>query len=303
VYLPIKSDATRIAALVSGEVDFVLDPSPQDLARLGSTPGIKLLEGRENRVIFLGFDQFRDQLLYSDVKGRNPFKDSRVRQAIYYAINEDAIRSRVMRGLAVPTGSLIASQVDGYSAAAARRLPYDLSAAQQLLAAAGYPQGFQVTLDCPNNRYVLDEQVCLAIAAMLARVNITVRVATLPRAQYFPKLQKNDTSFYLLGILPTTHDAWISLFSIAHSVGKEGAGDWNFGHYSNARFDALTDQIRAEMDTAKRNRLIEQALLVHNADVAHIPLHQQITPWAMRANVRAVHTPDNFLEVRWVSVN
>ncbi len=303
VYRPIKSDATRIAALISGEVDFVLDPPPQDIPRLTSTPGVSILQGRENRVIFLGFDQFRDELLYSNVKGKNPFKDLRVRQAVYLAIDVEAIRAKVLRGLAVTTGSLIAGQVNGYNAAADKRLPHDPARAKQLLAEAGYPSGFQVTLDCPNNRYIQDEQVCQAIASMLAKVGITLRIDALPRAQYFPKIQKGDTSFYMLGILPTTHDAWSSLFSIAHSVGKEGAGDWNFGRYSNPKMDALIDAIRVEMNPANRNQLIEQALLLHNADVAHIPLYQQVTPWAMRSSVKAVHTPDNFLDIRWVNVN
>lgn len=302
VYLPIKSDATRVAALVSGEVDFMLDPSPQDIPRLRATPGIAILQGRENRVIFLGFDQYRDELLYSNVKGRNPFKDLRVREAIYQAIDVEAIKAKVLRGLAVPTGSLVAAQVNGYSASADKRLPYDPARARQLLTEAGYPSGFRVTLDCPNNRYIQDEQVCQAIAAMLAKVGIAVRLDALPRVQYFPKIQKGDTSFYLLGILPTTHDAWISLFSIAHSVGKEGAGDWNFGRYANPKVDALIDAIRVELDPTKRNRLIEQALILHNADVGHIPLYQQVIPWAMRSNIKAVHTPDNFLEIRWVSV-
>jgi peptide/nickel transport system substrate-binding protein len=304
VYRPIKSDATRVAALVSGEVDFVLDPPPQDIPRLSATPGVSILQGRENRVIFLGFDQFRDQLLYSNVKGKNPFKDLRVRQAVYLAIDVETIRAKVLRGLAVPTGSLVAAQVNGYGAAADKRLPYDPARAKQLLGEAGYPSGFEVTLDCPNNRYIQDEQVCQAIAAMLAKIGITIRLDALPRAQYFPKIQKGDTSFYLLGILPTTHDAWISLFSIAHSVDeKTGAGDWNFGRYSNPKLDALMDAIRMEMDPVKRNQLIEQALSLHNADVAHIPLYQQVTPWAMRANVKALHTPDNFLDIRWVNVN
>jgi|SRR6202521_2428014 len=303
LYRPIKSDATRIAALTSGEIDFVLDPPPQDIPRLASAPGLSILQGRENRVIFLGFDQFRDELLYSNRKGKNPFKDRRVRQAVYQAIDVEAIRAKILRGLAVATGSLIAGQVNGYSAAADKRLPYDPVRARALLAEAGYPEGLQVTLDCPNNRYIQDEQVCQAIASMLSKVGITLRLDALPRAQYFPKIQKTDTSFYMLGILPTTHDAWSSLFSIAHSVGNEGAGDWNFGRYSNPKVDALIDAIRVEMNPGKRNQLIEQALLLHNADVAHVPLYQQVTPWAMRSNVKAVHTPDNFLDIRWVNVN
>ncbi len=226
-----------------------------------------------------------------------------MRQAIYQAIDIDTIRNKIMRGLSVPAGSLIAAQVAGYSSAADKRPAYDPAKSRQLLADAGYANGFKVTLDCPNNRYVHDEQVCVAIAAMLAKIGIDTRVGALPRAQYFSKIQKSDTSFYLLGILPTTHDAWSSLYAIAHSPGKDGAGDWNFGRYANPKVDALIDGIRVELDADRRNRMIEQALLLHNADVGHVPLHQQVIPWAMRANVRVVHTPDNFLEMRWVNVD
>jgi peptide/nickel transport system substrate-binding protein len=302
VYLPIKSDATRVAALVSGEVDLVLDPPPQDVARLKASPNISIVEGRENRVIFLGFDQHRDELLYSNVKNKNPFKDLRVRQAVYHAIDIEAIKAKMMRGLAVPTGSLVAAQVNGYSVAADQRLPFDPARAKQLLTEAGYPNGFAVTLDCPNNRYVHDEEICQASAGMLTKVGISVKLNTMPRTTYFTKVQKTDTSFYLLGILPTTHDAYASLFTIAHTIGKEGAGEWNLGHYSNPKLDALIDAARVELDNDKRNRLLADALMLHNADVAHVPLHQQVIPWAMRANVKAVHTPDNFLEVRWVNI-
>ncbi|MES2355003.1 MAG: ABC transporter substrate-binding protein [Pseudomonadota bacterium] len=303
VYLPIAADATRLAALASGEVDFVLDPSPQDIARLKSTAGIKIVEGPENRVIFLGFDQFRDELLYSNVKGKNPFKELGVRAAIYQVINVEAIKTKIMRGLAIPTGSLVAPQVSGYSTEAAHREPFNLVEARKILAEAGYPNGFQVTLDCPNNRYINDVDVCQAIAAMLAHIGIEVKLNLLPKAQFFSKIQKYDTSFYLLGILPTTHDAWNSLFSMAHSQGWEGGGDWNIGRYADTEMDSLIDAIRVEMNSTKRNKLIEDALLLHNEDVVHIPLYQQVTPWAMRANVRVVHTPDNFLELRWVNID
>jgi len=301
--LPIRSDATRIAALVSGEVDFVLDPPPQDIVRLKRTNGLKVVEGNEDRVIFLGFDQFRDELLYSNVKGKNPFKELGVRLAIYEAIDIEAIKNKIMRGLAVPTGSLIAQQVNGYSAAAASRTPFDPIQAKQLLADAGYPNGFQVTLDCPNDRYIRDAEVCQAIAGMLARINIDVKLNALPRTQFFPKVHRSDTSFYLLGILPTTHDAWISLFTIIHSKGWEGGGDWNLGHYVNAEVDQLIDALHTEMNPSMRNKMIETALLLHNRDVGHIPLYQQVIPWAMRANVNVVHTRDNFLELRWVKLD
>ncbi len=169
VYTPIKSDATRTAALLSGEIDFLLDPVPQDIARLKQTSSIKVIEGAENRTIFIGMDQFRDELQYSDVKGKNPFKDVRVRQALYHAIDIEAIKKAVMRGSSDPTGSIIQRAVLGWTPASHERLPYDEKKAKELLTAAGYPNGFAVTLDCPNNRYINDEEICKALVSMWAK--------------------------------------------------------------------------------------------------------------------------------------
>lgn len=302
IYQPVKSDATRIAALLSGELDFVLDPPVQDIERLkrGAT---KVVEGNENRTIFLGFDQHRDELLYSNVKGKNPFKDLRVRQAIYHAIDADAIKSRIMRGLSLPTGSIIAPQVNGYTKAVDVRLPVDREKAKKLLAEAGYPNGFEVTLDCPNNRYINDEEICQAITAMLAQIGVKVQLNAMPRATYFAKIQKYDTSFYLLGWGVPTFDALYSLQSLARTVGAGGDGNFNLGRFSNAKFDALVDRIKVETDQEKRNAMIVEALKLHNAEVAHVPLHHQVIPWAMRSNVDVVHRADNRVEMRWVKVN
>ena len=303
VYTPVKSDATRTAALLSGELDFVLDPAPQDLARLRGNPAIKVVEGAENRTIFLGFDQFRDELLYSDVKGRNPFKDLRVRQALYHAINIEAIQKAVMRGSSDPTGAIIQRAVNGWTEEAHRRLPFDQKKARELLAAAGYPNGFSFTLDCPNNRYINDEDICKALVTMWAQIGLKVSLNAMPRATYFPKIQKNDTSAYLLGWGVPTFDALYSLQSLARTVGKGGDGNFNLGKVSNPEFDRLVDAMKVEVDQKKRNRLIADALLIHNREVMHIPLHNQVIPWAMRKNVTVVHRADNRLEARWVRVD
>jgi peptide/nickel transport system substrate-binding protein len=302
VYQPIKADATRIAALISGEIDFVLDPPLQDLERL-KRGGTRIVEGNENRTIFFGFDQQRDELLYSNVKGKNPFKDLRVRQAIYHAIDADAIKSRIMRGQALPTGSIIAPQVNGYTKEIDVRLPLDRAKAKTLLAEAGYPNGFEVTLDCPNNRYINDEEICQAVTAMLAQVGIKANLNAMPRAAYFPKIQKYETSFYMLGWGVPTFDALYSLQSLAMTVGKGGDGNFNLGRFSNAKFDELVTQIKVEIDQEKRNAMIVDALKIHNAEVAHVPLHHQVIPWAMRSNVNVVHRADNRLELRWVQIN
>ncbi len=165
IYTPIKSEATRVAALLSGEVDFMLDPSPQDLGRLRNNANLKVIDGVENRTIFLGMDQFRDELPGSNVKGKNPLKDVRVRKALYQAIDSASLNRVTMRGLSQPTGALVAPQVAGWSEAVHQRFPFDQEASKKLLAEAGYPQGFEVDFACPNNRYINDEEICQAITA------------------------------------------------------------------------------------------------------------------------------------------
>jgi peptide/nickel transport system substrate-binding protein len=303
VYTPIKSEATRTAALLSGEIDFVLDPAPQDIARMKQNPAVKVVEGAENRTIFLGFDQFRDELQYSNVKGKNPFKDLRVRQALYQAIDIEAIKRAVMRGSSDPTGAIIAPQVHGWTKEANQRLPYNVDAAKKLLVDAGYPNGFEFTLDCPNNRYINDEEICKALAAMWARIGLKVNVNAMPRATYFPKIQKFDTSAYLLGWGVPTFDALYSLQSLARTVGAGGDGNFNLGRVSNAEFDKLVDGMKSEVDVKKRDEMIARALALHNQQVMHIPLHNQVIPWAMRKNVNVVHRADNRLSAEWVKID
>ncbi|WP_114376056.1 ABC transporter substrate-binding protein [Elioraea thermophila] len=304
VYRPIASDATRIAALLSGEVDFVMDPPLQDLERLKRAPNITVLEGPEVRTLFFAMDVKRDELLYSSVKGKNPFKDLRVRQALYHAIDIEAIRTRVMRGQAIVTGTLFPPQVNGYAKEWDKRLPFDPARARALLAEAGYPQGFEVTLDCPNNRYINDEQICQAVAAMWTRVGVNTRLNAMPLAQFFPKIQREDTSIYLLGWGVPTLDALYSIQSLlATRDGRPGNGIWNYGNYSNPRMDALVETIKNESDPEKRNAAIAEAMRIYHEDVPHIPLHHQMIPWAMRANITMPHMANNQPYMRWARVN
>ena len=301
-FLSIKSDATRVSALIAGNVDLILDPPPQDVPRLRKQPGIKVVEGPENRIIFFGFDQSRDELLYADVKGKNPFKDRRVREAIYRAIDIESLRRVTMRGLALPTGSITPSPLAS-NAEAEKRLPYDTARAKQLLADAGYPSGFGFTLDCPNNRYINDEQICVAVAGMLAKIGLRVRVNAQPRAIYFARLPKRDTSAYMLGWGGAITDAQTILTPVLHSPDNKGAGDYNWGNYKNAKLDALIDAARTESDAAKRKKIIADAIAEHNAQIHHVPLHRQVIPWAMRQNVQVVHRADNWVETQWVRVD
>ena len=299
----IANDATRVAALLSGEVDFVLDPPIQDLNRLRAAPGVKVLEGPEVRTLYIVFDVFRDELLYSDVKGRNPFKDLRVRQALYHAIDIQAIQRTTMRGQSVVTGTLFPEQVNGYAKEEDVRLPFDPNRARALLAEAGYPNGFSVTLDCPNNRYINDEQICQAIAAMWARVGVRTALKAQPIASFFAQIQRDDTSVYMLGWGVPTLDALYSFQSLLASRGSApGDGIWNFGRYSNPRMDELVARMKTEAGPA-RQAAVREALKLYREDVPHIPLHHQMIPWAMRANLSIPHAANNQPFFRWAVVN
>ena len=224
VFLPIANAATRVAALISGEID-MMEPVPlQDVQRLQRDPNLKVLQGPELRTIFLGMDQKRDELLFSNVKGKNPFKDRRVRQAFYQAIDIEAIRSRIMRGAATPSGLMVAPGINGFDAALNKRLPYDPAAAKKLLAEAGYPDGFEVTMNCPNDRYVNDAEICQAVAVMLARIGVKVDLVAETKATYFPKVLSRNTSFYLLGWTPGTYDSHNPLFSLMSTPGRGRTG-------------------------------------------------------------------------------
>ncbi|MBL8520322.1 MAG: ABC transporter substrate-binding protein [Betaproteobacteria bacterium] len=302
-YVPIKSNATRMAALMSGEVDLLTDPPIQDLERLKKVADVKLLQINEARVIFLGFDVARDELKHASVKGRNPFKDRRVREAVRLAIDTRLIEQKVMRGHARAIGSMISEGIVGYSArAAVPHLP-DLARAKKLLAEAGYPDGFSVTLDCTNDRYILDEQLCTAVAGMITRIGIVTTANPKPKAIFFQRVDvaNRDTSLFIFGAFPTTVDAHTILESYLHSIVK-GRGDFNSAGYSNPKMDALVTASLSELDTATRNRIIEEALMLNKEEAAYIPLHQQRPSWAMRKTIDTPARLDNNLDLRFVTV-
>ena len=299
VYTTIKSDATRMAALAAGDLDVVLDPPLQDVEKLARDARIRIYREPENLVFFLGMDQARAELAYSDVKGRNPFKDRRVRLAIYQALDVDAINRVVMRGLAVPAAAMLPNpEAAGVPQDLIKRFPYDVAAAKKLLAEAGYPNGFAVELDCQNVR----EAVCTAIAGMLARIGVRVKVNSLANPRYFAKGQARDTSFYFLGWGGSNTDAIFTLQPLLHGRSAQGDGDYNWGDYRDAAMDAAIDRAKVEMDPAKRQAAINEAIRIQHENVYHVPIHRRMAPWASRANVEVVHRPDSWLEVAWVKV-
>jgi len=295
-WITIKSDATRLAALSSGELDLVLDPPYQDIARLKTDPRFTLQQAPDLGQQYLAFDLARAELQGSDVKGRNPFQDLRVRQAVYHAINVPLIIDKVLRGQAVPTGALLSTLVDGSPAELDRRLPYDPARARALLGEAGYANGFGVTLDCVNVAW--REAVCQAVTAMLTQVGIRTTLRTAPSNAFFPKLTSASASFYEVGWTPTP-DAWASLNGLLHTWDRGGGGTFNGGRYSNPKLDTLIDNIRVEPDLTRRRAMVTTALRLAAEDLPLIPLYRRTLTWAMTKKVSVVQWPSDTLELRW----
>ena len=305
IFQTIKSDATRVAALLSGDID-MMDPVPvQDIERVKAAPNATVLIGPEIRTIFLNLNSFRDELLYSNVKGKNPFKDARVRKAIYQAIDIEAIHSKVMRGMSVNSALMISPLL--YSRAAEfKRHPYDVAAAKKLLTEAGYPQGFEVEMDCPNDRYVNDEGICQAVAQMLSRIDIKVKLNSMPKAKYFEKAgptKKYNSSFNLLGWTPGSLDSWNVIANIIGCRDADGKGaTFNYGGYCNPKLTELNKQILVEVDTKKRDELIAQAFRINHEEAGVLPLHQQSLIWGVSKKVQMVQRADNQILFYWVKM-
>jgi len=303
IFTPISSDATRVAALLSGEIDMMYPVPVQDIKRINSNAGTSVLSGPELRTVFLGFNQSDNELSCSDVKGKNPLKDVRVRQAFYQAINIEAIKKKIMRNLSDPSAIMISPKLFQPQGKDFKRLPYDPSNAKKLLAEAGYPDGFELCMDCPNNRYVNDEQICQAVVSMLAKIGVNVNLKAQPKAQYFKKILAYDTEFYMLGWTPSSFDSYNVLYNLIDSRDKKsGRGKFNLGGYSNIRVDNLTDQILSETNLDKRGQMIKEAYQILNDEVGYIPLHQQALAWGATNKIELKQRPDNQFKWRHVVV-
>jgi peptide/nickel transport system substrate-binding protein len=294
-YTPITDPKGRIAALLEGDLDLLTDPPLSALEQIRNAPGLKLTEGAELRTIYLGLDQASQELRSSNVNDRNPFSDRRVRQAIYHAIDIEAIRADVMQRLSIPAGMMVPPRALGYALELDKRLPHDPEAAKALLAEAGYPEGFSVTLDCPNNRYINDEAICRAIAAQLGKVSLDVAVNAQPKDVIFAKVDNRETDFYLLGRgTYDSHDVFISHY---RTGGAENASG-----YSNPKVDELIKKIDATMITYARDAMIEEVWKIVLDDIVYIPLHYQMIVWAMHDNLEIPVFPFNrpiFAEARF----
>ncbi|MEO8937670.1 MAG: ABC transporter substrate-binding protein [Burkholderiaceae bacterium] len=304
VYTPIASDATRVAALLSGALDLVQDPPPQDLARFQRDDAFRITSGPENRIIFLGMDQHRSALEGSDIVDRNPFKDRRVREALSKAIDVAALSSKIMRGQSIPTGCMATSPAGCPDPTLERIQPVDIAGSSRLLGEAGYPNGFSVTLDCPNDRYINDRDLCVAIAGMLARIGVRARVDALPKALYFPKLSRTDTSFYLHGWGGSITDAQDVLDAILHSTNPASSkGSINYGRTTDPALDRLIDAAGIEMDPVRRKRLLVDAMALAAREHHYIVLHRQKLTWVSRKNVVPVLLPSNIVRVEWIRID
>ncbi len=269
---PVANPATRVAALLSRELDLIYPVPLQDVARLQSQAGLKVVQGPTARTTYFGLDTERETLL--DQPGvKNPLRDARVRRAILQAIDMNAIHRVVMRGFGQIAGLPIAPQVQGFDAELNKRLPYSQDAAKKLLAEAGYPNGFTITLNCPNNRYINDEAICTAIVPMLARVGITARLNAMNFSQFIPAGQNGQFQFYMLGWTPGNFDISNPLRELLTMT--KGAGTFNWGRYQNPTVESLRDRIAVETTPQVRNALAKQALKQIVDDVAVIPIHQE----------------------------
>ncbi|MFK7869459.1 MAG: ABC transporter substrate-binding protein [Roseobacter sp.] len=302
VYTPIQNAATRVAALLSGEVDFIQDVPVQDLERVASTDGLDVRTAPQNRVIFFGLNAGDADLANDDVEGANPLADVRVREAMNLAINRDAIQQVVMRGQSSPAGMIAPPFVNGWNAEMDSSAVTDLDRAKELMAEAGYGDGFSIQLDCPNDRYINDEAICQASVGMLAQIGITVNLDAKPKAQHFPLLSNLETDFYMLGWGVPTYDSEYVFNFLVHGRGEK-YGSWNATRYNNDGLNAQIVALASETDLEKRDGMINDIWQVVQAEKLYIPIHHQVLNWGMAANVDTIVAPDDTAKFKYFTFN
>lgn len=304
VFTPINNAATLVSALLSGEVDLVMPLPLQDIARVEAADSVKVVSSAEARSMYLGMDQWRDQIIESPVKG-NPFLDLRVRQAFAHAVDAQAIIDRVMQGQATLATQYVMDKVNGYNPAL-KQLEYNVETAKALLAEAGYPDGFELTMDCSTDRYVNDGQICQAVVSLLARVNVKVNLIAQPKAQFFPKVVAPDfgTSFFLLSWTPSTMD---SLNVFQNVLGTRdldnGVGAWNISGCSVPEADMLVKEAAVMMDPAAREAVLQGAMALMVENVCLVPLHVQQLVWGAADNIDVVQHPTFEFPLEYFNVN
>jgi|TARA_R110002072_G_scaffold4706_15_gene32933 peptide/nickel transport system substrate-binding protein len=283
VLKPIPSDGPRVAALLAGDVDMIGKPPTQDIEQLKANENINIVTGLSNRVIYLHFDHQQEPTPgVNGGTGKNPFKDVRVRQAVSKAINREAIVARIMGGIAQPAGQLLPPGMFG-SNPDLKVEKYDPEGAKKLLAEAGYPDGFTLVLGTPNDRYINDEKIAQAVAQMLSRVGIKTTVDASTKSVFFKRRNKYEFSFYMAGWGSGTGEMSSPLRALVATRDKDrGYGGTNRGRYSNAKLDGLIEQALQTVDEKAREKLLMEASKVAMEDYAILPLHYEVTPWALR---------------------
>ena len=299
VFLPIETPATALAALLSSEIDMLATVPVRDVERLRQADGITTFEGLETRVIMLGFAHQAETLVDTDTP--NPFRAGQVRAAVARAIDVAAIDTVLMSGMAAPASQLTPAGLSGYAQARDARPPLDRDAARALLADAGVGDGFAFQFKCTNDRYINDEAVCQAIVGMLAQIGLEARLEAMPVRTYWTELRAGNFDMFLLGWSPGTFDAEHPIRFLAHTP-TDALGTWNFGGYSNPRIDALLPAIQQELDPAARQDMLTEAAAILQDEVAYVPLYVEPLVWAARDGIDLVQRPDNFFQLRWVTV-
>ncbi|MEM6944604.1 MAG: ABC transporter substrate-binding protein [Pseudomonadota bacterium] len=292
VYTPIQNAATRIAALLSGEVDFIQDVPVQDLGRVEAAEGLVVRTAPQNRVIFFGMNQGADDIATDNVDGRNPLKDAKVRKAMNMAINREAIQKVVMRGQSRPAGVIMPPFVNGWNQELDDVTASNVAEAKALMAEAGYRDGFSITLNCPNDRYINDEAICQAVVGMMGQIGIAVGLDAKPKAQHFPLITQGETDFYLLGWGVPTFDSEYIFNFLVHTRGDE-RGSWNGTGYSNADVDAMIQTLSSETDLEKRNATIAEIWDQVQEDILYLPVHHQVLNWGMKDAIQFDVQPED----------
>jgi peptide/nickel transport system substrate-binding protein len=275
IFTPIKKDATRVAALLSGDVDFIMPVPPQDYDRIAATDGVKLVTMSGSRIITFQLNQER----------RDEFKNQKVRQAIVHAINNEGIADKIMKGKATAAGQQAPEGYLGYVEELKPR--YDLAKAKKLMKEAGYPNGFECTMIAPNNRYVNDDKIAEAVVSMLGRINIKVNLKTMPKAQYWDQFDAQTADIQMIGWHPDTEDsANYTEFLLMCPDKETGYGQYNSGNYCNPKVDELILACQSETDRDKRADMLKEVERILYNDAAFVPLHWQHLSWAGKENVQ-----------------
>ncbi len=302
IYTPIQNAATRVAALLTGEVEFIQDVPVQDIERVNSTAGLEVRTAPQNRVIFFGMNMGDEDLANDNVEGTNPFADVRVRRAMNLAINRDAIKQVVMRGQSEPAGMIAPPFVNGWSAEMDAASKTDVGQAKALLEEAGYPDGFSIQLDCPNDRYVNDEGICQAAVGMFGQIGVTVNLDAKPKAQHFPLLSNYETDFYMLGWGVPTYDSEYIFNFLVHGR-DDKYGSWNAVRYNNPELNAKIESLASNTDLEARNADIKAIWEVVQDEALYIPIHHQVLNWGMAEKVGTIVEPEDSPKFKYFTLN